>query len=133
MKKGQISIEYLVIIGFIFVVLVVLVNYSYEEATKNINTVQAEDAILSLVRSADQVHTLGAGSQDLVWITLPGGVENFNYIGRTLTLSFEIKGRATEISYRTLSNITGTLPNTRGTYRMLVQSYDNSTVNFEIK
>ena len=132
-KKVQISIEYILITGFIFVILTGLMIYAYSEANRTITLNKAEESVINLVKIADIVHTLGEGNQALTWINVPGAIESFEMTGRNLNLDFHIQEETTGVHYRSLAQLNGTLPTTQGSYRIRATAINSSHVHFDIK
>lgn len=80
MKKGQISVEYLLLIGLLLLIIVPLIYYGIREANANAAMASAEDVVKSLSVAADEVYALGSGSKKFVDVYMPKGVTD-SYIG----------------------------------------------------
>ncbi len=122
MKKGQVSVEYIIIIGIILVVTIPLFYYAVREPSRSIKLNQASDTVEVLARKADSIYALGPGSRDYVWISLPGGIDYSLIQNKSILLRLAALGDI--VSY-TRANVTGYLPITPGTYRVVVENLDS--------
>ena len=75
-KRGQVSLEYLVLTGFILAVVAVLFSYSYISNSETIKVNQANTALDKLVNKADLVYALGPDNNHFVFVTFPIGIES---------------------------------------------------------
>jgi len=73
-KKGQIATEYIIITGFILVVVTIIFTYSYVTNTQSIKISQANNALDKLINKADLVYALGPDNNQFVDITWPKDV-----------------------------------------------------------
>lgn len=120
--KGQSSLEYAIIIGAILVITIPIFYYTFHESSRTFKSNQAVDTVNTLARKADSLAALGPGTRDYVWISVPGGVRSTLVANQTISLFLSAGG---DISAFTKTNITGTLPPDPGTYRMVVETFDN--------
>ena len=123
--KGQFSIEFIFVVGLVILFLIPIVYFAYDISSKTLTRTQAEDAILTLVKEADTVYALGPGTRKYVYITLPGGVSDFTIKDRQLFLTTSLSG---EYNYRSHANLTGELPQSRGTYYMWIENLESGKV-----
>jgi len=121
--KAQVSTEYLVIIGVILVVLIPLFYYAIHEANDNIRINEAGDVVNTLAQKADTVYALGKGTRDYAWVTIPTGIKNTIVSNTTLQLSFSSLG---DVTAYTRVNVSGNIPSTPGTYRIVIEALDNT-------
>lgn len=124
-KKAQLSIEFIFILAMIIIFLTPIIYYAYHTSSNIITRTQSEEAILSLIQEANTVHALGPGTKKYLYVTLPGGVESFTIKDRQLFLKTGLSGR---YNYRSEANLTGKLPQTRGTHYMWVESLESGKV-----
>ncbi len=75
-KKGQVATEYLIITGFILVIVTVVFVYSFVSNNQNIKTSQANNSLDKLVNKADLVYALGPDNNQFVDITLPWDIQS---------------------------------------------------------
>ena len=121
--RGQVSTEYLIIIGAILVVLIPLFYYAVQETNKNIRINQAGDVVNTLAQKTETVYSLGEGTRDYVWVTIPSGVYSTLVFNKTLQISFSNLG---DITAFTRINVSGSIPKDQGTYRVIVEALEGT-------
>lgn len=129
--RAQISMEYLILIGLVFIAVIPLFYYAMTESGKNIQMNQANDIVNTLAKTADTVYALGPGSQKLVEITIPGGVESVTIVGNEISLKLRIFGGIADIYAETKANVTGTITTTSGIHHVTVKTLESGVVQFE--
>ena len=128
--KGQISIEYLMLIGLILLIVIPLFYYTLSRTREDLRSQQAYDALSSLAHTADEVYSLGLGSRDFIWIHTPTGIKDFTIDGKSLAMTLSLRGATSDFTADTKANVTVTqdflnkivLP---GTYKVSVETYKN--------
>jgi uncharacterized protein (UPF0333 family) len=120
-KNAQASLEYILLVSIILVVLIALFHYSSTTSGGKISYNQAEDAITSIAKAADDVYALSPGSKKLVWVSIPGGVSFSSVNGTEIMLRLNTAGGESDIWRRTKGAVVGTIPTTRGTYQIAVE------------
>jgi len=126
--KSQAAIEYLVLVSLIIFFLIPLLYYSTSESANTIKLNDAQDAIQSLVKTADYVYALGPGTKTTVLITIPDGVYNVSMKGHEVILNLAGYG---EVVGKSKANLTGNLSNLKGSYQVRVELLDNGVVNIK--
>ena len=126
--KSQAAIEYLVLVSLIIFFLIPLLYYSTSESANTIKLNDAQDAIQSLVKTADYVYSLGPGTKTTVLITIPDGVYNVSMKGHEVILNLAGYG---EVVGKSKANLTGNLSNLKGSYQVRVELLDNGVVNIK--
>jgi len=128
--KGQIALEYIIIIGLVLAIILPIVYLSYTslEDSKSISDVNS--AFYLMKNSIDQVFSLSPGSRIMTKIFLPysytpiGSSLNLNI----LTLKFNIPNQDLVISESVRGNIKGNLPPTGGNYEFTFELLDSNEV-----
>jgi hypothetical protein len=93
--RGQVSIEYMIILGFVVLALVplTLVYFSYSTETKQqIIDSQVNQIERKIVDSAEAVYYLGELSRTTIKVYIPENIVSVNITGRTI--NFRIKSVA---------------------------------------
>lgn len=93
--KAQIGIEYLVVVGIIFLIVVPLTliylkyssESSYSVATSKIDSISNE-----IVNAANQVNVYGQDTQTKLTVDFPEGVQNVKTQGKEITFTILTKG-----------------------------------------
>ena len=120
--------EYIIIIGAIFVLLIPLLYYAVHESSQKIRLTHAQDAVASLAKTADSVYSFAPGTKRYVWVNLPSGIESATVKDNTISLELQIFGDISEIYSTTKANLTGELPFNRGAYRIPVELLESGLV-----
>ena len=85
-SRGQLAIEYLVITGFLLIVVGVLSGFSLISFNENTNIVKAESCVTRITNQANWVASLGNGSKVFFEIDVPYGVQSFFLTGKSANL-----------------------------------------------
>lgn len=128
MGKAQASLEYAVIVALVVLATVPLFYVARERYTGDVVMADVENAVDRLIDASDEVYATGPGTVKYVWITLPGGIIDTDVAGRHVSVTFNVKGQATEVHGLARTNLTGSLPRGSGGYRVKVEATDGSVV-----
>ena len=93
--KGQVSLEYIILIGLILIVLTPLFYYGLTKSNESIKYNQAEEAVKTIAGAANNVYSSGLGGKKIVKITIPSGT-SFGVSENALILNLSIFGGNTE-------------------------------------
>ncbi|MBU4501735.1 MAG: class III signal peptide-containing protein [Nanoarchaeota archaeon] len=121
-KRGQISLEYVMIVGAVLLVTIPLFFYAIYEANNKIRLNQADDAVNTLANAADTVYSLGPGSKKYVWVSIPNGVESQLVSENEIMLVLSIFGGNSDIHASSKAVVVGSVPTGKGTYRIAVEA-----------
>ena len=127
-KRGQSSFEYIIIVGVLLIIIIPFFYYAFSESNSNIKLNQADDAVKAIAGAADSVYSLGPGSKQFVYITIPDGVTSTSVTSKTVQLQISIFGGTSDIYATTKANLTGSLPASKGTYRLSLEMLSNGLV-----
>src|SRR3989344_5986330 len=101
-KRGQISVEYMIVVGFIvFSVISVLgaaLLYS-SQINDGVQTRQIEQFANKIISSAESVKYAGEPSRSTISVYLPSGVKGIQIIGKELVVDFTISSGFNRVSY----------------------------------
>lgn len=126
--KAQISLEYMIIIGFALIItlpLLVIFFSNSSELTENVNTHQAKKIVREVVSAAEKVYYLGEPSQAVVRINMPGGVEDVIIRNKEFLLKVQFRTSITDIYEVSSVNLTGSISSTSGIKNILVQAHED--------
>ncbi len=129
MKKGQISTEYIVILGMVIFVLIPIIYFATQTTTDTTRFNNADLAVKLIREAADRVYALGPGNKETVSITIPSGVNKFEVFNKEISLQLQYHGGKSDFSLITNANLTGSLPQTSGTYTISLLVLDNGVVS----
>ncbi|HLC49974.1 MAG TPA: hypothetical protein VJI97_00935 [Candidatus Nanoarchaeia archaeon] len=127
-KKGQISVEYMMIIGFATMMalplLIIYYNYS-SDATEAVASGQAMQIARLIADSSESVYFLGSPSQTTLKLNFPDNIESTNLSNREVLFRMELReGRTTDIVQISSVNMSGTLPKTAGMHTVTILAQD---------
>jgi len=130
--KAQVSIEFLLVVGFAFLMTVPLIIIFYQQS-QNINTeVSASqvDKVASEIRdAADEVYYLGSPSKKTITLYVPEGVKDIQLHNNSIVFVVDSPGTDYEVVKWTVANLTGSLKNYYGIHHVSAESYFNITLN----
>ena len=138
-KRGQASIEYVILIGLLLFFLIPIVHYSFLETNNALKASQLDSFISRLSKAVDAVHSIGPGTKEIVVVTLPKGVieskfhngENFGDTNE-IVLKVEFYGGISDVHASVKPFLYGELPINAGTYHLKVSSINETGVNISI-
>src|SRR3989344_8907586 len=131
-RSGQAGVEYIVLIGVLLFFFIPIVYYSLTLATNSVKQSQVENIVNRLGKSTDAVYALGPGSQEIISITVPEGVQNATIGGPTeheILLQVTGYGGVSDVHVSTRANLTGSLPMTKGTFFIKIEALHGGLVN----
>lgn len=129
-KRGQVSIEYLILIGFILIALIPIFYYALSESSNTTRLNEADDAVNSLAKSADSVYALGPGTKNYVWVSLPGGIESMSFDNKRVLIKLNIFGGLSDIYAESKAELIGSISITQGGHRVRVEALESGEVQF---
>ncbi len=127
-KRGQISIEYLMILGAILIITIPLFFYAIYETNYKVRLNQADDTVHTLSNAADTVYSMGPGSKKYVWISIPSGVTSSFVNESEITLTLNIFGGSSDVIGTSKAVLVGSVPTGKGTYRIAVEALEAGIV-----
>ena len=113
--------EYVMVLGILFVILIPFIYYSMSESITTIQMYKADDAVNSLAEAADAVYGLGPGTKKIVRIELPGGVKSTSISDHEIVLKLSISGGTSDIFATTKAEVTGNFPPSKGYHTLRVE------------
>ena len=128
-KEAQVSVEYLIIIGFVTLITIplILIYYTFtQESTDDINSVQIDQIGKKIVDAAESVYYLGEPSQTTIRVKIPPNVVLAD-LSADYEVVFRLKTKQGEVDIvqNSAVNITGYLPTNEGTYLITIRAQLN--------
>jgi len=127
-RKAQISMEYLVIVAFVFVITIplMLIYYSYANTTSDeINMNQLLQITRKIADTADSVYYLGKPSETTIKVYIPDNVEAVNFTRNSVAFTIRTVSGLSDIVSSTNVNVSGTVPISRGIHYINIRAMDN--------
>lgn len=119
-KKSQISVEYMMIIGFVTLITIplVLIYHSFvQDSSDEINSIQVQQIAQKIAHTAESVYYLGEPSQATLNINMPDMVADVNLsAGYEIVFTINTGSGTADIVQGSSVNITGSLPVNKSSY-----------------
>ena len=132
--NGQVSVEYMLIIGFVTVItipLIIIYQTFNEDSNTEINSAQVEQVAKKVVDTAESMYYLGEPSQTSIRVNIPNGVKAGRIGNNEIVFNLTVGSGTAEIVRSSPVNITGSLPSEKGTYTLTIKAYSgNVTVSY---
>ena len=123
--KGQISVEYLLIIGFVAVITVplIILYYTYtSDSSDEIITSQIDQIARKIVDSAESVYFLGSPSQTTVKVYIPNQIKGASLDNKEVLFNVSTRTGVSEIVQVSSVDMIGNLPITQGLYTIIIKA-----------
>src|SRR3989338_2716690 len=125
-KKSQISVEYMMIIGFVTLMTIplILIYHSFvQDSSTEITSTQVQQIAQKIAGAAESVYYLGEPSQTTLKVNMPS-----NVVSADLSAGYEVVFRVkttsgtSDIVQNSPVNITGSLPTAEGLYTITIKA-----------
>lgn len=129
MKRAQVSMEYLFIVGFAFVLLIpVIILYFTQSAgiEDEVIGAQAQKVVDELVAAIDTVHYLGPPSKQTLKLRFPKRVLDVTIQDQTIIFTMQGPGGTYDLASSAATNITGEIGTFSGVHIITVEALDDS-------
>jgi uncharacterized protein (UPF0333 family) len=139
MKRGQIGMEYMAIIGLVVVILIPLIYYGMQSTANTSRLNDADTAIKLIKESVERVYSLGPGNKEQIQVKIPSGVSSFITSSNGISLALQISGSNRDFSATTKATLLATnsgspgtpdathsgLPQQQGVYTIKIESVES--------
>ncbi|MFH1391223.1 MAG: hypothetical protein ABIH20_02835 [Candidatus Diapherotrites archaeon] len=124
--RGQVALEYLVITGFLLLIVGILAGFAFFSFNQNSQIVKAVKSVSEITNTADMVASFGEGSTIIFKVDIPYEVQYFSLAGKSATVAFNDN---TQIFDYTKVNLTPiTLPTQSGRIKLSASFVDGNVV-----
>ncbi|VVB58757.1 Uncharacterised protein [Candidatus Anstonella stagnisolia] len=130
MRRGQASLEQLIITGIALFIVAMIFYFSINYARDSSRIAQGKDAVEKLAKSADYVHALGEGAKTRVDLYIPEGVEFVNASGGRIQMRISLSSGETDVFANTQAALVGEIPIISGANQVSVATTANGNVMF---
>lgn len=127
-RRGQVAIEYLVIMGFAFLMTLPLIVIFFEQQTsanEDISDSQANRIAEEIVASADAVYYLGYPSKKTVRLYFPQGINAITLQDQYVSIEMDSSHGDYEVVRWSAANLTGSLKSYSGLHIIEFQANIN--------
>lgn len=125
-KEAQVSVEYMLLIGFVTVITIplVLIYHSFiQESDVEISSSQINQVAKKIVDAAESIYYLGEPSQTILRVNIPDNVVLADLsAGYEVVFKIQTPSGKSDIVRNSNVNITGSLPVNGGTYEVTVKA-----------
>ncbi len=126
-RKSQVSVEYMMVIGFATVMTIPLlvIYYTYSSDTRDsVATTQALQIARRIADASESVYYLGKPSQTTLKLNFPDRIDSTNLSNREVVLRMKVENGLTDVVEISAINMTGTLPKTQGIHIVTIKAND---------
>lgn len=123
--NGQAAMEYLLLIGLLFVVLTPVFLLSLNSTAVAIRFTEAKEAVEAIAAAADHLDQLGGGKQTIV-VTIPAGVTSTKVGNQAIVVTVAVGGAAGDSVAFTDANVTGSIPAAPGRQEITLEVVGNA-------
>lgn len=123
MPKSQISVEYMLVIGFatLMTIPLLLIYYTYSsDSSDSVATSQALQIARNIVDSSESVYYLGKPSQTTLKLNFPDKIDSISVSGREVVFKIKTKNGVTDVVQVSAVNISGNLPKSQGIHVLTI-------------
>ena len=133
-EKGQVAIEYLVMVVFLLMVVSLAAAYALFTYYETIRVNQGRNVVFKLGKAADQTYALGPDNSIFVEVLLPAGIQvGSTAQGKEITYKIQMYGGVSDFVYGTKGNITPTnLPINEGVHIFQIKVVDENITITEV-
>ncbi|MDO8556024.1 MAG: hypothetical protein Q7R96_02510 [Nanoarchaeota archaeon] len=122
-KKAQLALEYLFILGIVLVAIIfAVVKPAYEKASGESRLIVAERSVNTLAQAVEDVYKLGPNNQKCFSIEIPSGVERFEATPEEILMRLSYQGLLTDVVVAPNKNAFGKLPINQGLVKICAQT-----------
>ncbi|MEK6892161.1 MAG: hypothetical protein AABX25_03175 [Nanoarchaeota archaeon] len=125
--KSQVSVEYLLVMGFatLMAVPLLLIYYTYSaDTTDSVAISQSMQIARKVVDASESVYYLGKPSQTTLKFNFPDRIQSTNLSNREVVIKVKTQAGVTDIVQVSAVNITGTLPTSQGIHVLTIKADD---------
>jgi 23S rRNA pseudoU1915 N3-methylase RlmH len=130
--RGQVAIEYVIVMAFALMLIAPLIIVYYSQTTRlgdETTSATVERAATQIAEAADTVYYLGAPSMRTLTVDLPENVKSVQLSGRTITFVVGSSHGNYEQNGWSAANLTGGFSVTTGPHVLVLTALSDSRVN----
>ena len=137
-KRGQISFEYMIVIGFVtFVIVGILaLAFVYSGGIKDsVKTTQIQNCMNKIISASETVYYSGYPSKSTIKCYLPDNVNDISIRGNALYINFQTSSGINSVSYPSevpinSTSVSGSLGKVQGLRKIKIEAFDgNATIS----
>ena len=124
-RNAQVSVEYVIIIGFILFITIPLILIFYEHTSSTndqVITSQVDKIAKKVVDSAESIYYLGEPSKTRIKVYMPTNVKEVIIYEKEIVFKVKTRSGITDISQLSPVNISGSISATKGIQYISIES-----------
>ena len=134
-KRGQISLEYTMMVGIGLMLLMplILIYVNHQQTIKDdVNVIQSRNIVESIVQNSEKLHFIGSPAKTTIKARFPEGIQDINITKNRVI--FFVRNQETLITVYKYSdaNLTGHLDPSPGMRRIVITA-ENNYINISSK
>ncbi|MBS3105718.1 hypothetical protein J4234_05665 [Candidatus Woesearchaeota archaeon] len=125
--KSQVSVEYMLIMGFatLMTIPLLIIYYTYTaDSRDSVATSQALQIARKIVDSSESVYYIGKPSQTTLKFNFPDSIHSTNLSSREVVFKIKTRSGVTDIVQVSSVNMSGSLPVTQGMHIITIKAED---------
>ncbi|MBN2454471.1 hypothetical protein JXB11_02905 [Candidatus Woesearchaeota archaeon] len=134
-SSAQVSMEYLIVISFVFMLIIPLTIYfvgQSQTATGEVNTAQLEQVSRKIVENAEKVYAFGEPTTFTLKVYIPDKVESVTIANNEIEFIINRDGSPSSVVEIFPMNVSGSLSTHQGIHKIRVQAINNSVAISEV-
>lgn len=127
MNNAQVSVEYMLVMGFaaLLTLPLLLIYYTYSaETSDSVATSQANQIARKIVDASESVYYLGKPSQTTLKFNFPDRIASTNLSNKEVVFKIKTKSGVTDIVQVSSVNMSGNLPTSQGIHIITIKADD---------
>jgi hypothetical protein len=126
MKRGQISVEFTTVFGFVFLMMIPLIIIFFDQAgdiQDSVSENHLRNVGIKIADKAETVYYLGEPSKTTLKVSFPEHIENIQISGRSIIFSYRTAtNKVDNMEIVSLVNVTGTLSPKAGIHYIQIEA-----------
>ncbi|MBW2975192.1 class III signal peptide-containing protein [Candidatus Woesearchaeota archaeon] len=124
-KRGQVALEYMILIGLttvIVIFLLVMSNYYSKGVENTINTNQIDRMGKELIDKAESMYYFGQPSRTTVKAFIPKGIESINITSNEINFRVKTEGGTADMFYSSFVPLKGNITSSYGLHYIIIEA-----------
>jgi hypothetical protein len=129
-KRSQISFEYVIILGFVMIVIIGILGVAlfYSGSIKDrIKVIQVNNFANKIISTAESVYYYGEPSKATISAYLPDGIKDITIMENSLFISTQLSSNLEKNSFSSQVPIEGNITVSSGIKKIIIKAEENKT------
>ncbi len=120
--KAQAAFDYMMIAAFSLAMIIPVFYYAITYSSDSIVSAQAQDAVNTIAKAADNTYSLGEGSLSQVQVNIPAGTQNTSVGSNSIVFKIRTTSGLSDVVALTRAPLSGSLPKAAGSYFIVLNN-----------